>query len=732
MTIVKYLLIPLEIKHSYNSFSINASAINHGKVGFWMIIETIASFVLGHRKAVLITFFILLIISALLFPLVGINYDLTEYLPESADSTKAIAVMKEEFGTAIPSAEIMLPPMSIAEARERKAELELLSFVTEVSWLDDMIDLAQPLAMVDQSLIDSYYKDKRPLFMVTVAEGYDNIVMADYLHEFAGEDGAVRGQIVTLARAQKSTQEEVTRISIIAVPIALLILIISTKSWLEPFLFLIVLAVGVLLNMGTNIIFGEISFITQSVGAILQLAVSIDYAIFMLHRFNEFENLGYEPLEAMKKAMVKSANSIVASALTTFFGFLVLVFMRFKIGPDLGFVLAKGIIFSLISVMILLPVLILLTRKLIEKTRHRSFLPSFGWLGKLVVKIRLPILILILLLVIPFFLAQRKTAFLYSMGDYPVDSREYIDNKSIEENYDHSTQMVLLVPRGKWDKETSLMKELGSLDYIKSVIGYSSTAGVTTPPEIVPKRQREQLLSENYSRLILISDQEVESESSFALVEAIREKTSQYYKEYHLAGENVTLVDMRDMVGRDNTIVNGLAILAVGLVVAAVFKSLAIPLILLLTIETSIWINLSLPYLTGTKLNFIGFLIISSVQLGATVDYGILLTQYYLDHRKNMLPVEAARYSIKDTAASLISPALILAAVSFTLTSVSSISVVEELGLVLGRGALISLAMVLLFLPGLLIMADRLIEKTTRNTKFLARRNINYELKEGE
>ncbi len=682
--------------------------------------ERAANFSLKHRKAVLITFIVLTAVCVLLFPLVGINYDMSEYLPDSAPSTKAIQVMKDEFKTAIPSAEVMLPPMSLAEARQKKSELEQLSFVTDVNWLDDLVDLAQPLAMADQELIDTYYKDRQPLFMVTVADGYDNVTMQKYLHDFAGEDGAVRGQIISMARAQVSVQTEVTRIMAIAVPIALIILIIATRTWLEPLLFMVVLFVAVMLNMGTNIIFGEISFITQSVAAILQLAVSIDYAIFMLHRFDEYHAQGYEPFTAMRMAMVKAAGAITASALTTFFGFLALVFMRFKIGPDIGFVLAKGIVFSLVSVMFLLPVLILMTWKLLAKTRHRSFLPSFKGFGKFVYKIRIPVMILVLTLALPLFLAQRKNHFLYGMDSYPADSREYAETERIEDVYGLSTQMALLVPRGDWDKETALMSELEALDRIDSVFGYSSAAGVTVPPAFLPPQDRAQLLSDNYSRLILVSDVKTESAPSFALVETIREKTAAYYgDDYHLIGENATLVDMRDMISRDNMIVNGLAILAVGLVVALVFRSIAIPLILLLTIEAAIWLNLAIPYLQGKELNFIGYLVISTVQLGATVDYGILLTQYYLDHRKTLLPREAAMQSVADTAGSLVSPALILAGVSFTLMGVSTIAVVKELGLVLGRGALISLGMVMFFLPGLLVLLDRAIEKTTMKTSFL-------------
>ncbi|MFA6691084.1 MAG: MMPL family transporter, partial [Saccharofermentanales bacterium] len=542
------------------------------------------------------------------------------------------------------------------------------------------------------------------------------------LREIAGEEGAVRGQIVELAEAQLATQSEIARIMIFAIPIALIILVIATNSWLEPVLFALVIAVGVLLNMGTNFIFSEISFITQSVAAVLQLAVTMDYAILFLHRTNEYKEAG-DPLEvAVKKAMKKSFSPIASSAATTFFGFLALVFMRFQLGPDLGLVLAKGVVFSMLSVFLLLPALILLLDRLIEKTTHRPFLPSFKGLGKLVIKLAVPILIIVALIIVPAFLGQRSNNFIYGMGGYAEDSRAARDVRLITDRFGNNMQMALLVPRDQPALEEIFIDKLEELPEVKSLTSFISVSSSALPPEIISEELTSQLLSDDFSRIIVVSNSPSEGPETFALAEHIREIADEVYgpdSEIHLVGENFVITDMRDTIQEDSIIVNGLAILAVALVIAIAFRSISLPFLLVLTIEISIWINLALPYFSGTNLSYIGYLIVSTVQLGATVDYGILLTQHYMDNRKILGKKEAARKSVSDTAGSLISPAFILAAVGLVLAAVSSISVVSELGLVLGRGALLSLGMVIFLLPNLLRIFDRLIEKTTWKADFL-------------
>ncbi len=680
----------------------------------------LAELTIRFKGAILALFIVLIVASAFLATKVKTNFDIFSYVPKESPSTQAVNTMMDEFEQDIPNVEIGVPDLSLPQALLMKETLEELPYVQEVLWLDDQVDLATPLDLLDQKIVEGFYKDGMALFHATIDESFKATDIVEELQELAGPEGAVRGQVVEVANMQRGVTVEVTRIIIIAVPVALIILIIATKSWFEPILFMVVIFIGVVLNTGTNAIFQDVSFITQAVGAVLQLAVSMDYAIFMLHRFSDYREEGYSIEEAMKLAMVKSFSPISSSALTTLFGFLTLIFMRFQIGPDLGLVLAKGIVFSLFSVFFLLPVLTVYTYKIIDKTTHRSLLPSFKGFSRLVVKIGIPVLIIAALVVVPAYIGQRSNDFLYGSQSYPRGSREARDVELLNQQFGENVQMVLLVPKGQWAIEEKLAKDLLDLPEMKSVVGYVSQVGTGIPPDILPDRVVSQLISDKYSRLILVAESPAESPETYELAETIREMVDQAFPEgdTHLAGANFVLADMKETVNQDMIIVNGLAILAIALVIMIAFRSLALPVLLVLTIELSIWINLAIPYITGTPLNFIGYLIVSTVQLGATVDYGILMAQHYIDHRQLLDRKEATKRTIQSVAGSIIPPALILAAAGFTLYIISSISVVSELGLVLGRGALISLVMVLFLLPNLLRLFDRFIEKTSWKLAF--------------
>ena len=675
----------------------------------------VAQLIIRFKGVILALFIALSVVSGYFATQVKTNFDLFSYVPKTAASTIAIETMADAYDQDIPNAEIGVPDLTISQALEVKERIAALPYVKEVLWLDDQVDLATPIDLLDQKVVEGFYKDGMALYHVTVDEEAKAQDILGELQELAGPEGAVRGQVVETANMQSAITLEITRIIAIAVPVAFLILLIATKSWFEPVLFMVVIFVGVLLNMGTNIIFKDVSFITQAVSSILQLAVSMDYAIFLLHRFSDFREEGYPIEEAMRLAMVKSLVPILSSALTTFFGFLTLVFMQFRIGPDMGIVLAKGVILSLLSVFLLLPVLAVYTYKIIDKTTHRTLLPSFKTFSRLVIRIGVPVMIVAAVVALPAYIGQRSNDFLYGATSFPTGSREARDNELLNEHFAENMQMVLLVPKGQWAVEEQLAGDLLDLPEVKSVVGYVTQVGTAIPPDILPDRVISSLVSEQYSRLILIAESPAESPETYELAEKIRDMADEAYPQgdTHLAGSNFVLLDLKTTINKDMIIVNGLAILAIALVIMLAFRSLALPLLLVFTIELSIWINLAIPYLTGTPLNFIGYLVISTVQLGATVDYGILMAQHYMDHRQLLNRKEAAMKTVQTVAGSIIPPALILATAGFTLYAVSSMSVVSELGLVLGRGALISLVMVLFLLPNLLRLFDRFIEKTT-------------------
>lgn len=678
--------------------------------------KSIATLIVNHTKLIMSVFILLVIITGLMIPLVRINYNMTDYIPEEAPSTISLHVMEEEFTQSVPNARILLEGVSIPEAKAIKDQLLALPEVNEVLWLDDVTDIYQPEHFMDQSMLGQYYRGEDALLQANV-DLDDASHSIEVMRALLPENTAISGQVLELAGAQNSTMSEISVIIAFMVPISILLLVITTRNYLEPLVLLVGIGLAVVLNLGTNLLLGEVSFLTQAVAAILQLAVSLDYAIFLLHRYNNYREEGMDQKESMKLAITKSSVAITSSAMTTFLGFLVLIFMQFKIGKDLGIVLAKGIVFSVLSVLIFMPALILSLDKILKKAEHRSFLPKFKTLSKVVVKYH-KVFLLIVIITLVSFLAQSRNTFLYSLGEYEEGSRAEKDTLLINEKFGEEHMMVLLVPRGDTVSEESLETELLADPAVSSIISYNQMVGPEIP-EIMAGDQLRQFRSDKYSRIIISSETPVESEASFGLVQTIRERSKAYFGEHtYLVGQAPSVYDMKVVTNQDNRIVNGLAIATIGLVIMIAFKSISIPLILLFTIETSIWLNLSVPYFTGTPLNYIGYLIINAVQLGATVDYGILLTQHYMDNRRSMPKLEAMKTTLQEVIGSLLPPALILTLAGAILSIVSSIGVVSELGAVLGRGAFLSFIMVIFFLPALYLVLDPIVAKTTHQSNF--------------
>lgn len=676
----------------------------------------IAKAILRHKKVILTIFLLLGLISAFLARKVQVNYDIIQYLPEDVPSSTAIHILDQEFQDQIPNLNIAVPDLDLPAALALKAKIASHPAVLSVTWLDDMYDLAQPLETLDREGREAFFKEGEARYIVNVrAQDYSKTIQE--LRKLIGGKVTMSGQAVQFAQANLAAGEEIARIMLFAIPLALVILILSTRSYVEPFIFLFTVLIAVLFNMGTNIFLGQISFISQAVAAVLQMAVSMDYSIFMLNRFNHFRATGDDVDTAMQKAMVKSFSSITASAATTFFGFLSLIFMRFELGADLGIVLAKGIIFSLISAFLCLPVLGSLCYKLIDKTSHQSFLPSHQSLrtfGRIVVKIGPVVLILVAIMALPLYRAQTRINFLYGMSQAGAEEQR-VQTQHIRDKFGDKQMLVLLLPKGQVGPEVSLANDLADLTYVDSLTSYAASVGYALPPEIVPHDQLAKLQSDHYSRLIVQTSLASEGPAAFGAAQDLRSLVDQYYPagDTHWAGEVFSLLDMRDLVRIDNQLVNRLTTLFVALILFFTFRSLSMPLILVFTIEFAIWCNLSTIYFSGRPLNYIGYLVISTIQLGATVDYGILTAENYLDFRKSLAPKWAAQEATALSLPAIMPPALILSLVGYILSFVSSLPVVSDIGLVLGRGALFSLAAVVFLLPNLLRLCDPLIRYTT-------------------
>ncbi|MCI6675626.1 MAG: MMPL family transporter [Clostridiales bacterium] len=668
--------------------------------------------ILKHKAVVIAIFAAACVVSIIMGTKVKINYNLVDYLPDDAASTKALNLMEEEFEGGVPNARMMVEDISIPEALELKEDLKKVDGIKDVTWMDDAININIPLEMIDQDILNDYYKDNTALFTLTVDD--KKIIEAlDGAKQLTNKTISLTGAAQNQAVAMRKTEEEIQRIILFIVPLCFAILLLTTTSWFEPVLFMITIGVAILLNRGTNLIFGEISFVTNAAGSILQLAVSMDYSIFLLHRFADYRKKGMNVHDAMLEALQKAFRSITASGLTTVIGFAALILMRFKIGPDMGYVMAKAIVFSMISVLVFLPVVAIMCYKWIDRTQHRPLYPEFRHFADFVQKIKKPAIVLFCIVVIPSVTAQSQNKFLYGTSRIFGEGTEaYEETQRVESKFGKSNQFVLMVPKGDFATEKKLSDELHNIPQITSIISYVDNAGAEVPIEYLDEEVRLKLLSDHYSRMVLNVQTDYESKTAFDVVEQIRAIAKSYYPDYYLAGESVNTYDIKEVVTADMAKVNAIAIIAVFVVIMFSMKSVIIPIILVFVIEASIWINLSIPYFLDDSLFYIGYLIISSIQLGATVDYAILLASRYLEERKVKSKEEALRQTMMHTTLSILTSASILTLSGAMLAIVSTHGVISELGSLIGKGAALSLLLVLLVLPGLLYYFDEIIQRT--------------------
>lgn len=677
-------------------------------------------FIVKHKKTIIFLFVIAAAVCAFLSTMVGVDYKFADYLPDDAKSTKALDVMNEEYDQEVPNVRIMIKNVSIAKALEYKEKIEAIDGVQEVNWLDDATNIYEPLQMMDQETVNDWYKNKNALYQVTMDEtnGYQTAMK---IRKVIGNDNYMSGEGITNSLTPRTTAAEIQKIVMIVVPIVFIILLLTTNSWFEPVLFMATIGIAIMINRGTNLMFGTISFVTNAAGSILQLAVSMDYGIFLLHRFAENRESGEDAQTAMIHAVKQSVGSVMSSGLTTVTGFAALILMRFKIGPDMGWVMVKAIILSLFAVLCLLPALTMVFYPLIDKTEHQSFMPRFRLLSKIVLDWKVVMLVLFIVLTIPSYFGQQKNSFLYGGSKvYQTNATQLgRDMNAIEKEYGVSNQLVLMVPKGDMKKEIQLNKQLKQTEGVTSVVSYINSIGESIPKDFVPEEQISKLYSKNYSRYVITVDTEEGEEGWDEITANVENAGKKYYRNKSLmAGNLASTQDLKSTITQDMTRVNFLSIAFVFTILLFNFKSIILPVILTLVIEASIWINLTVPYFSGSELYYIGYLIISSVQLGATIDYGILFTDRYREYRKVMGKKRAALNTIQSCTMSILTSASILTVAGIVLGTISTNGVLSQLGILIGRGAVISFILVIFVLPGLLMVFDKLIEKLTLHADF--------------
>lgn len=708
-----------------------------GKVGVFVKEQghSPVNFIIYRRKLIERVFAVMIVICALSIPFVGVNYDLTKYLPDSTDSAKALDIMKQEF-TYPGMGRVMLQSVSLYEAKAIKDRIEDVEGVDMVMWCDTTTNIYGSDSFIDYSKIDDYYKDGNAYMDVTFTDSDSSSGTHKAVREIeqiVGNRGVIAGSAASDTMLGPTINSENTRVMVLAVIFIFLILTLTTNSWFEPVLFLAVMFVAITLGMGTNLLFGEISFLSNAVGAVLQLACSMDYSIFLLHAFTREKANGIPPEHAMANALRASVSSIGASGATTIVGFLSLALMNFGIGRDMGLVLAKSIMFSLVTVLLLMPALILRFQGLIDKTSHRSFVPNFRKFGEFGYKIRKPVITVVLLLVIPCYVAQGMSNFTYgndSVANTP-GTEVYENEQLMNKTFGQSNMMLALVPVGDNVTEKKLTDELDGLSYVKSAMSLASVLPDGIPEEIVPRSLVKKLHSAHWARVIVDVRSPAESDTAFGYANEVRSIIQKYYPDQttYLIGVTPSTQDIKQVITADYSFVNIMSLLGVALVIAITYKSLILPFVVLIPIEAAVFINTAIPYIMGKRTMFLGFIIVSCVQLGATIDYSILLTGNYLDARAQGDKKEAAIRAVTQSALSILTSGMILTTVGYGLYFLTSIDAIGGLGELIGRGALLSTMLVLFLLPICLMIFDRFIVKKDYAEKKHARMNRIHNMK---
>lgn len=681
--------------------------------------DILANFVVNHKKFILILYIIFIVSSFIGNNYVEINYDLSTYLPLEANSIKGKNILEEEFdinGIAF----LMMKDKSLPEVEKVVKTIESMEEVKDIIWLGTGEDILKPESFMDDNIKEEFLSENSNLIQIRFINSNDSLETVEAIgkiQKIVGKSVYVGGPAALSKDMQTITKKEVVYYSIIAFVIISIILFMSMESFVEPILFFIAIGVAIILNMGTNIVFDSISFTTHSVASIIQLAVSMDYSIFLLHRYIEEKTIQKNKEQAMVKAIGKTFNSIISSSLTTIGGFLALISMNYGIGKDIGLVLAKGVFFSLISVITLLPILILIFDRQIEKYRHRILLPNFKKSSRFIVKNRYVFLVVVILITIPSFLAQANVEYYYADEKILPESTDFnVANREIDRLFSNKNQLTLIVPKGDKLKEFNLIDKLTNIEEITEVKGLYSLVDITIPEDFIPEDVKTNFQSEKYTLINMNMNLPIEGKSTDRALNSIKETVSKIYDEWYLTGEAAIYSDLQRVTSKDFKNVTILSIAIISGIILIASKSLTLPIILVFVIQLGIWINLAIPYFQGTSLNFIAFIIIGAIQLGATVDYAILYTSRFKENLE-ILPnkEKAAIKTIEDTGRPILTSALILFTGTLSVYLITSMRNAAELTLLIGRGAIISLILVLVALPSILIVCNGLIGKTTIN-----------------
>lgn len=689
-----------------------------------------SKFVVKHRVFIVLLALILMVPSVLGIIGTRINYDMLDYLPEDMDTVIGQNELLKDFGKGAFSFIVVedMPDKDVATMCDKIKKVDHVETVLSYASLSDM---KIPKEMLPDEIYNEFNTDNATM----VAVFFDSATSADVtmdaikdIRSIAGKQCFVSGMSAMVTDLKDLCEREEPIYVGIAVLLATIAMLVFLDGWLVPFVFLASIGMMIVLNLGTNYFFGEISYITKALSAVLQLAVTMDYSIFLWHSYNEQREMFDDPKDAMEVAISKTLTSVVGSSITTVAGFAALCFMAFTLGKDLGLVMAKGVVLGVIGCVTVLPDLILILDKPLHKTKHKSIIPDMSKFAGKVIKVFPVFLVIFALLIPPAYYGYQKTnnEVYYDMGECLPKDMEYVIAKTkLSDKFNiASTHMVLVDSKLSSRSVRDMIDEMEDVDGVKYVLGLESVLGTRVPEEILPDSIKEILESDKWELLLINSEYDVASDKVNAQIDSLNKILKSYDKKGMLIGEAPCMKDMIETTDHDFKVVNAVSIIAIFIIIALVEKSISLPFVLISVIELAIFINLGLPHYFGQSLPFIAPICISTIQLGATVDYAILMTTRYKSERISGKDKRTAvTIALSTSIPSIIVSGMGLFAATFGVAVYSNIDIISSMCMLMARGAVVSMLCVIFILPALLMLCDKLICATTLGMKHISKRN---------
>lgn len=676
--------------------------------------------IVKFRVPILILSIILLIPAVWGYVNTRINYDVLTYLPEDIETMQGQEIMTNDFGIGAFSM-LMVDGMEDKEIVKLKEKVEKVDGVENVLWYDSLADISVPQSVLPSKLYDEYNTEDGTMMAVFFKDGTssdETMKAITEIRKITGEQCFLSGMSAIVEDTKELAEKETPLYVLIAVALSALVLAITMESIFVPVLFLLSIGIAIVYNLGTNVFFGEISYITKALAAVLQLGVTMDYSIFLMHSYQE-QQVRYngDKERAMAHAISQTFSSVIGSSVTTVAGFIALCFMSFTLGKDIGIVMAKGVIFGVLVCVTVLPSMILCCDKLIEKTKHKPLLPDIGRISDKVTKRYVIYVVAFVILLFPAIYGNNHTGVYYNLDEsLPKDLPSVVANTKLKEDYNMNTTHMILVDSSVAGSDVKKMsQEIEKVDGVKWVLGLDNLVGSGVPADMLPESVTGMLKNDKYQLLMVNSTYKVATDKVNKQIEQIDKIMDKYDKGAMLVGEGPLTKDLINITDTDFKRVSAVSIGIVFVIILLLFRSITLPVILVGVIEFAIFVNMGIPFYTGTKLPFVASIVIGTIQLGATVDYAILMTTRYLrERRRGVGKFDAITTAHKFSAQSIIVSALSFFAATIGVGLYSNIDMISSLCILMARGALISMAVVVFILPSLFMVFDKIIIRTSK------------------